>query len=550
MIYHWYPYHILTIILVLFSLIMLCYVYTQRHKTGGKLSMSLLALVTLWLIAQGLEFAVETLEHKLIFANIQYIPITLIPVFYFFLALDFSRKDRIPEKKSLLPLFLIIPAVLNVLLWSDPWHGLIRQDLRLITAGLFPTVGKTFGPVMIPFALYNFSLTALTLFILGRAWADRSFQHRMQAKYLFIGLLVPMTATLLHLMGIDYHNIDATPYSFAITESLLTFGIFRYGLFDLMPVALSHVFEEMKPGMIVCDREYRLTDINPSARQMLDLKEQNIVGIPVIAAFAHIPELMRVIEKGHSGTEEISYRRGTDQYYYDVTVTELDNDKGISLGWMAQIYDVTERKKESISSESAFLRAQIKPHFLFNALNVIAVLCRVDPEKARELILDLSSYMRHSFDLRNLEKYIPFEEELDFIKAYVRIEEARFKDRLNMVYEIDDTQGLRLPPLLLQPLVENAIRHGIRKSKTGRIVILRVKNLREHYLIEVEDDGDGMTPKQTEMVLRKQNTGGVGLYNIQKRLEMLYGTQLSIESNPSAGTKVTMLLPKRKETIE
>jgi len=550
MIYHWYPYHILTIILVLFSLIMLCYVYTQRHKTGGKLSVSLLALVTLWLIAQGLEFAVETLEHKLIFANIQYIPITLIPIFYFFLALDFSRKDRIPEKKSLLPLFLIIPAVLNVLLWSDPWHGLIRQDLRLITAGLFPTVGKTFGPVMIPFALYNFSLTALTLFILGRAWADRSFQHRMQAKYLFIGLLVPMTATLLHLMGIDYHNIDATPYSFAITESLLTFGIFRYGLFDLMPVALSHVFEEMKPGMIVCDREYRLTDINPSARQMLDLKEQNIVGVPVIAAFAHVPELMRVIEKGHSGTEEISYRRGTDQYYYDVTVTELDNDKGISLGWMAQIYDVTERKKESISSESAFLRAQIKPHFLFNALNVIAVLCRVDPEKARELILDLSSYMRHSFDLRNLEKYIPFEEELDFIKAYVRIEEARFKDRLNMVYEIDDTQGLRLPPLLLQPLVENAIRHGIRKSKTGRIVTLRVKNLREHYLIEVEDDGDGMTPKQTEMVLRKQNTGGVGLYNIQKRLEMLYGTQLSIESNPSAGTKVTMLLPKRKETIE
>jgi sensor histidine kinase YesM len=81
-------------------------------------------------------------------------------------------------------------------------------------------------------------------------------------------------------------------------------------------------------------------------------------------------------------------------------------------------------------------------------------------------------------------------------------------------------------------------------------VILRVKNLREHYLIDVEDDGDGMTPKQTELVLRKQNTGGVGIYNNQKRLEMLYGTQLSIKSNPSAGTKVTMLLPKRKETIE
>lgn len=547
MIFHWYPYHILTVILVLFSLVMICYVYGQRHKTGGKLSISLLALVTLWLTAQGLEFSVEALEHKLIFANIQYLPITLIPVLYFFLALDFSRKDILPRKKSLLPLFLIVPAVLNILLWSDPWHGLIRQDLRLLTAGLFPTVGKTFGPVMIPFAIYNFSLTALTLFILGRAWADRSFHHRMQAKYLFIGLLIPACATMMHLLGINYQNIDTTPYSFAVTETLLTFGIFRYGLFDLMPVALTRVFNEMKPGMIVCDRDYRMIDINPSAREMLDLKEQNIVGIPVAAAFPNAPELMRVIGKGRSNTEEISYGRGTEKYYYDVTVTELDNDKGIPLGWMAQIYDVTERKKESISNESAFLRAQIKPHFLFNALNVIAVLCRVDPEKARELILDLSSYMRHSFDLRNLEKYITFEEELDFIKAYVRIEEARFKDRLDMVYDIDDTKGLRLPPLLLQPLVENAIRHGIRKSRNGKTVTLRVKNLREHYLIEVEDDGAGMTPEQKEAVLQKQNTGGVGLYNIQKRLEMLYGTRLSIESDPSAGTKITMLLPKRKE---
>ena len=182
MVFHWYPYHILTVILVLFSLLMICYVYRQRHKTGGVLSISLLALVTLWLVAQGLEFSVEALEHKLVFANIQYLPITLIPVLYFFLALDFSRKDIFPRKKSLLPLFLIVPAVLNILLWSDPWHGLIRQDLRLITTGIFPTVGKTFGPVMIPFAIYNFSLTALTLFILGRAWADRSFQHRMQAK--------------------------------------------------------------------------------------------------------------------------------------------------------------------------------------------------------------------------------------------------------------------------------------------------------------------------------------------------------------------------------
>jgi sensor histidine kinase YesM len=157
--------------------------------------------------------------------------------------------------------------------------------------------------------------------------------------------------------------------------------------------------------------------------------------------------------------------------------------------------------------------------------------------------------MHHSFDFKNLEKYIAFEEELGFIQAYVRIEQARFKDSLNVIYEIDDTKGLRLPPLLLQPLVENAIRHGIRKNETGRTVVLRVKNMQEHYRIEVEDDGAGMAPEQLEVIRQERGTGGVGLANIQKRLRMLYGTQLIIESRQGMGTKVIMTLPGRKEMI-
>ncbi|MEN6314785.1 MAG: histidine kinase N-terminal 7TM domain-containing protein [Clostridiaceae bacterium] len=568
MIFHWYPYHVLTILLMLISVVLLGYIFVHRHKTGAWYSLGILCLMLLWSVTQGLEFSVQDLRDKLIFANIQYIPITTIPVLYLYLSLCFSRKDYLLKKKYLPYLLVIMPVVLNILLWTDPYHGLIRQALHLNAEGIVPTIGKRFGVTMLPFAVYNFSLTAATLVILANTWMDKHFHYRDQAKYLFLGLLIPTCTNFLHFFGVDFYNIDMTPFSFAITGILLTYGIFRHGLFDLVPIALSHIVNEMKPGLIVYDKSLRLIDINPSAIYILGVGGQRIIGQPVSDAFAHVPELVQVIEQRRSCKNEISYCDDNSRSSFEVTVTHLENTKGTSLGWMAQIYDITERKtaedklkqdkenamllyknaeQTSISNESAFLQAQIKPHFLYNALNVIAVLCRVDSEKARELILDLSNYMHHSFDFKNLEKYIAFEEELEFIQAYVRIEQARFKDRVNVIYEIDDTEGLRLSPLLLQPLVENAIRHGIRKNETGRTVVLRVKNLKEHYLIEIEDDGAGMTPEQLEAIQQGQGSGGVGLANIQKRLRMLYGTQLFIESRQGIGTKVTMTLPKRRD---
>lgn len=205
-------------------------------------------------------------------------------------------------------------------------------------------------------------------------------------------------------------------------------------------------------------------------------------------------------------------------------------------------------EESSKSNELAFLQAQIKPHFLYNGLNIIAALCRMDGVKARELILDLASYLHHTFDFRNLSKYIPFEDELEFIKAYVRIEQARFRDKLKVEYELDDTSEFKLPPLILQPLIENAIRHGIRKKGEGGTVVLRVKN-QEHYLIEVEDDGAGMSEEQLKKITSEvRRTGsGVGMININRRLQMLYGTGLSVKSRPGEGTKITIVIPKVKD---
>ncbi len=209
-----------------------------------------------------------------------------------------------------------------------------------------------------------------------------------------------------------------------------------------------------------------------------------------------------------------------------------------------QLYKDAE--ESSVSKESAFLQAQIRPHFLYNTLNIIATLCRMDSEKAREVVLDLSSYLRHSIDFRNLSRYVTLEEELEFIQAYVKIEQARFRDKLQVVYEVGDTSELVLPPLMLEPLVENAIRHGIRKSQGRGTVTIRVQSGAGGYAFEVEDDGVGMDAEQLSRILSdvSPDSGGVGLANIRKRLAILYGTELEIESRPGVGTRVTFHLPR------
>ncbi len=205
-----------------------------------------------------------------------------------------------------------------------------------------------------------------------------------------------------------------------------------------------------------------------------------------------------------------------------------------------------ESEENAQSHEIAFLHAQIKPHFLYNTLNIIISLCRIDVEKARDLLLDLANFLRHTFDFHKDQTLVSIKDELEYVQAYVRIEQARFMNKLNVVYELDQTSQLRIPPLILQPLVENAIIHGVRKKNTVGKIIVKVKKEEDYFRIEVEDDGSGMTKEQINHIFRKKWSKGmgVGLKNIDSRLEKLYGEGLKIESSVGKGTKVYLKIRK------
>ncbi|WP_068773593.1 ATP-binding protein [Paenibacillus sp. FJAT-26967] len=203
--------------------------------------------------------------------------------------------------------------------------------------------------------------------------------------------------------------------------------------------------------------------------------------------------------------------------------------------------------RTTIQTEMAFLQAQIKPHFLYNALNTIIAICPVDPMKGTDLLIELSQYLRSSFDFQNRDRLTSVARELDLVKSYLAIEKARFDERLQVVIDADGSGHAQIPPLSIQPIVENAVRHGIMQKASGGTITLHISETRESVQVVVEDDGVGIKPERMKEILSDASLPGrgVGLRNIHKRLLTLYGNGLNIESKGSGGTKVSFEVPKK-----
>jgi len=214
----------------------------------------------------------------------------------------------------------------------------------------------------------------------------------------------------------------------------------------------------------------------------------------------------------------------------------------------ARVRTLLEMKRsaeEAVRTEMAFLQAQIKPHFLFNTLNAIIAMALTKPQMTHDMLMELSKYLRNSFDFSNRNKSTSLFKELELAQAYLFIEQIRFGDRLRVVYDLEEGLEGELPPLTIQPLVENAVRHGLTKRWSGGTVTVFVRSSEQGIVIRVQDDGVGIPEEKLAHILESgQQTGGVGLRNIQQRMLRMYGHGLDIESETNRGTKVSVIIPQ------
>ena len=195
-------------------------------------------------------------------------------------------------------------------------------------------------------------------------------------------------------------------------------------------------------------------------------------------------------------------------------------------------------EKEILENRIAIMLSQIQPHFLYNSLESIRYLCRKDPEVAEKATIDFARYLRANMDSLNRTQPISFYEELSHVKNYISLELLRFNERLHIVYDIETTNFF-VPALSLQPIVENAIRHGVMKREEGGTIKISTKETDGAYLITVADDGPGFSSEQKE-----DGRSRIGINNVRARLEAQCGGSLTIQSCHGENTTVIITIPK------
>ena len=208
--------------------------------------------------------------------------------------------------------------------------------------------------------------------------------------------------------------------------------------------------------------------------------------------------------------------------------------------WLHMLFVREHEETIAVGLRAQMMLSQIKPHFLYNVLNMTEELCDTSPETAKEAIGKFSRYLRENMNSIDKAGAIPFQKELDHTKLYVEIEQLRFEDALTVRYDIACTD-FSIPALTLEPLVENAIRHGVRKNPGGRgTVVISASETPAHFAVTVTDDGPGFDPANPPT----DGKSHVGLQNVRERLEQVCGGRLDIRSAPGRGTAATIILPK------
>ncbi|WP_042222249.1 sensor histidine kinase [Oceanobacillus manasiensis] len=246
---------------------------------------------------------------------------------------------------------------------------------------------------------------------------------------------------------------------------------------------------------------------------------------------------------------------GTLKVYFQsekhITNVNLELISGLSslLSTQVELADTEKAYQLAKEAEIKALQAQISPHFLFNSLNIIVSLIRTDPTKARKLLMSLSHFFRQNLAGTTAET-VSLRQEIEHVKAYLAIESSRFIDKLHVTYDIDETVlEQTIPPLTLQPLVENAVKHGIKDLEKDAHVRICIKRGENKIILLIEDNGAGIDADKLQNLgkvqLKSQTGTGIGLYNVNRRLTMKFGMRagIQLDSKPGHGTKITINLP-------
>ena len=453
--------------------------------------------------------------------------------------------------------------------------------------------GKEIRVVLIP--LYRDYQDETPAFLLGSALAIYKASFYQALPEMVLSLCVVLAGLFLFCMAVYssvQHNLAPRLYAqsmLAVFTGLwrFTYGKFAYLLLEnhtvfvyylsvisLMLVALAMLncveVGDHKRGaraIAACSLVYCLVNIFQvllqlagilDLRQMLKITHAMLIAsaaMPIVSNgvvwFRHHRSADKLIDRDYSWLLGIGVIIDLLLYYFAassvgmlftlcaILIYSMLEGVQLLIRYSRQKSELEEMNTQLMLSRTTTMMSQIRSHFVFNILNAVSGMCKYDPEKADETIVRFARYLRSNIDIMENDKNIPFTTDLKQLEDYVILEQVRFGDKLEFYTDIKEDRFM-IPPLILQPVVENAIKHGISKKQSAGTIILRTHATDRDIVITVEDDGVGFDVRE----LSKEKS--VGIRNIRFRLRYLVNGTLDITSEVGTGTTVTITIPRKE----
>jgi PAS domain S-box-containing protein len=339
------PYALLLTASALMTCMVAIYAW-RRRPAPGAVPLSLLALgAAEWSLGYAVATGFEDLTIRMILAKIQYLGIVTVPLGTLLFVLEYTGRDKLLTRRNVLWL-AVVPLTTLLLAWTNELHRLIWTDAEVVFQGGVYALQLKYGLFFWLNAVYNYVLLGLASVLLMRFVILSPPLQRLQAFTMLAGTLLPWLGNFLYLTKWSpFPQLDLTPFAYNLSGLVLLWGLFRYQLLDIVPIAHDHALDSMREGMLVLDAQDRIVEMNPAMCAIAPTAASRAIGRPIDEVFGFWPEFVARIQD-NAGTEAgISLERDAVQRHYDLSVSPLTNWRGRLTGRLVVLYDVTKRRQ-------------------------------------------------------------------------------------------------------------------------------------------------------------------------------------------------------------
>jgi len=541
----------------------------------------------IWSIAYGLELASSSLWQIKFLINIEYIGIASLPLNWFLFCLHFCGRECWYKKPLNLILLLIMPIAAIVLVWTNDLHHLYYANIKLATEGPFPMANITFGLFYKVFTIYFYLLLACGCYLIFVKFRISDPIYKKQNYSIIIAALLPWLANIAHVLGVrPLGYLDITPFAFIFTSFLILIGIYRFKLFDIIPIAREKVLELMRDGFLLLDQQNRVIDYNESIKKYITTNGKKLIGLPIEEAFPNQPEFFKRIKDHEQGKIELNLTINNEKLYLETEILFLNDNKLNNDFAIIKLQDLTSIKNDTIRTKEQAKELEklnqlkdrifsIIAHDLRGPLvNLSEVLKMIDNdqitnEEFKSISPTLSKDIIYTTDLlenilhwsRSQLKGFGIKQEFFNLRNLI-INEINYHlpgatlKKIKIIHDVFPGEMVYADILMVQIVMRNIINNAIKFCyEDCEILITAAYQKNGMMLVCIRDNGIGIAKNILDKLFKDENITTRGTSNekgtglglmVCKDFMNRNGGNITVETEEGKGSKLCITIPTTK----